>query len=123
MLKTTSNILPNACLTKKSSYVNKKYKSIMETFHLQKTLLYNTSTALKCLKLKTIYIIKGRSHCYATLHCDVYGHPRTWLIYTSGKTLYRDIEESVLPFIVYYCSCFRCYITVHDYVKCLRNAH
>ena len=84
---------------------------------------------LKCLKMKTIYIcllsahIKGRSHCYGTLHFDVYGHPRTWLIYTSGKTLYRDLKESVLPFIVYYCSCFRCYITVHDYVKSLRNAH
>ena len=61
---------------------------------------------MKCLKLKTIYKcllsapIKGRSHCYATLHCDVNGLPRTWHIYNSGKTLYRDrsrVKESLLP--------------------------
>ena len=48
------------------------------------------------LKLKTINKclssapIKGRSQCYASLHCDEYGHLRTWHVYNAGKTLYED---------------------------------
>ena len=34
--------------------------------------------------------IKVRSQCYALLHCDAFGHLRTWHTYNAGKTLYRD---------------------------------
>ena len=37
--------------------------------------------------------IKGRSLCYASLHCEEYGHMRTWNIHNAGKTLYIGIEE------------------------------
>ena len=43
------------------------------------------------LKLKTSEMfsapIKGRSPCYASLHCEGYGHMRTWNIH---KVIYRD---------------------------------
>ena len=46
--------------------------------------------------------IKGRSRCYASLHCKEYGHIRTWHIYNTGKTcMYRDrnrVVELLLKF-------------------------
>ena len=36
--------------------------------------------------------IKGRSPCYASLHCEEYRHMRTWNIHNTGKTLYIGIE-------------------------------
>ena len=36
--------------------------------------------------------IKGRSRCYASLHCEEYGHMRTWDIYNTGKMLHRCIK-------------------------------
>ena len=35
---------------------------------------------------------KGRSPCYASLHCEDYGHMRTWNIHNAGKTLHIGIE-------------------------------
>ena len=32
------------------------------------------------------------SECYASLHCEEYGHIRTCHIYNEGKTLYIGIE-------------------------------
>ena len=40
--------------------------------------------------------IKGRSQCYASLHCEEYGHMRTWNIHKGGKTLYRDRSHIVV---------------------------
>ena len=39
--------------------------------------------------------------CLASLHCDEYGHLRTWNIYNAGKTLYMDRN----------CACSRVFIT------------
>ena len=39
--------------------------------------------------------IKGRSPYYASLHCEEYGHMRTWNIHNAGKTLYIGIEDIV----------------------------
>ena len=54
--------------------------------------LFTFSSVWGSLKLKTInkYRIKGSSQCYASLHCDEYGHLRTGYIYNAGKTLYRE---------------------------------
>ena len=40
-------------------------------------------------------LMKGRSEFYASLHCDQYGHLRTWNIYNAGTTLYRDLSRLV----------------------------
>ena len=39
--------------------------------------------------------IKGRSPCYASLHCEEYGHTRTWNIQNAGKTLYINVKRIV----------------------------
>ena len=38
--------------------------------------------------------IKGRSQCYAPLHCDEYEHLRTWHIYNASKTLYMYRDQN-----------------------------
>ena len=36
--------------------------------------------------------VKARPYCYASLHCEEYGHMRTWQIFITGKTIYIVIE-------------------------------
>ena len=38
--------------------------------------------------------IKGRSRCYASLHCKEDGYERKWNIHNTGKTLYIWIEAN-----------------------------
>ena len=37
--------------------------------------------------------IKGRSPCYASLHCEEYGDMRTWNIHNAWKTLYSVYKD------------------------------
>ena len=44
---------------------------------------------------------KGRSQCYASLHCDKYGYLGTWHItipYNAGKTLIKDQSQVFITF-------------------------
>ena len=36
--------------------------------------------------------IKGRSPCYASLHCEEYWHNRTWNIHNAGKTMKSQVK-------------------------------
>ena len=38
-------------------------------------------------------LIRGRSRCYASLHCEENGHMTTWNIHNAGKMLCIGIED------------------------------
>ena len=45
---------------------------------------------MSLLSASIILYIKVKSQCYASLHCNEYGHLKTWSIHNAGIRLYRD---------------------------------
>ena len=88
------------------SYVLGKSMSLSNIYSL---LVHVTHGWLSLLKLKTtefinapFHTIKGRSQCYASLHCDKHRRLRTWNIYDAWKTWHSDgsrVVECSLLFI------------------------